>query len=67
MKIIEEMKNLEIGIQEMANAIGVPYYDLGEMLFDEITMPLRIKEKIKFFLIKNYTERIENILQLKSL
>ena len=66
MNIIEEIKRLKIGIMDMANAIQIPCYDLSEMITGDIEMSYKTKEKIKIFLIENYTKRIEELLNNKE-
>lgn len=50
-----------VGIAEIADSLGVSYISLAKIFKEEESCPEKIKEQIKFFLISNYTKRIEKL------
>lgn len=52
---------LGITVQDLADNTCIPYIQMAKVLRGEIECPNSLEAKIKNFLIKNYTERIESI------
>ena len=51
-----------VEVSQIAEHIGVSYVNLAKIFHGVERCPEEIKEDVKNFLIKNYTERIERIL-----
>ena len=67
-KGVLQVKNLNkarvmagVEITKIADALGVSYVFLAKIFKEEICCPKGLKDKIKIFLIKNYTECIERL------
>ena len=50
-----------VEMSQLADSIGIGYITLGKMFTGKELCPNELKEKIKIFLIKNYTECIERL------
>jgi len=46
---------LGVSIERISDHVGLSYYKMSQMLNGEIEMPEDIREKIKIFLLSNYT------------
>ena len=62
MKLLNQARMIAgIKVDVLADYLNIPYVTLGKILKEDIPCSEEIKNKIKFFLIKNYTERIEKL------
>lgn len=62
MKELNRMRVLAgVEIPCLADSIGISYITLGKIFMGEVECPKEVKEKIKIFLIKNYTDCIEKL------
>lgn len=50
-----------VGIEEISDFLGITYIDTAKIFNNSIQCPINIKKKIKIFLLKNYTKRIEEL------
>lgn len=55
------MSEANVKVSDVADFVGISYFVMGQMLDNEVEMPVAIKNAVKFFLVKNYTKRIEKI------
>lgn len=61
MGLNKERERLGITIEDMADFIGMSYLDLAKIFKGEMACPTNKREIIEFFLVKNYTKRIERM------
>ena len=63
--MMEELNRMRmlagVEMSQLADSIGIGYIALGKMFAGKELCPSELKEKIKIFLIKNYTECIERL------
>lgn len=54
---------IDLSVEDLANEIGVSYYDMGQILCKCTKCPNYIKEKLKNFFLNIYTKHIENVFE----
>lgn len=60
MTLNEERVRLGICIEELGDAVGMSYIELKKVFEGQTSCSEEKRKLIKFFLIKNYSKRIEN-------
>ena len=58
MSFQKAISDANVKVSEVADYVGVPYFEFGKMIEGEIEMPEKVKNAVKIFLIKNYTNCI---------
>ena len=63
MKTLNALKNeAEVSIADIAEYLNISYVDAAKIFHEEKKCTAEQKKEIKIFLIKNYTECIDNVL-----